>query len=244
MFGASSAVKLNDAPPYFNEPTWNELHPSAAGFVQISSCQKAGVEGVNCLPNAELFATGMNGDEDLGQDITMKGEPYHYQQKKEAMHVQLNDAPPFFNEPTWNELHPSAAGFVQSNFATGLDDREAVNIQWTPVVVDTKYEDLPKCHGTNGPEGVNCKEEKCDGTNGPKDGPVGTPCTRTQPATYTDGQSNTTGNKTPTSARDNKEFAQIKSKDDLSPEKVSILETTKAENHTTFYGQKKDEVKK
>ena len=24
------------------------------------------------------FATGMNGDEDLGQDITMKGEPYHY----------------------------------------------------------------------------------------------------------------------------------------------------------------------
>jgi hypothetical protein len=26
------------------------------------------------------FATGMNGDEDLGQDIIMKGEPYHYQQ--------------------------------------------------------------------------------------------------------------------------------------------------------------------
>merc|ERR1719188_2071027 len=25
-----------------------------------------------------LFATGMNGDEDLGQDIIMKGEPYHY----------------------------------------------------------------------------------------------------------------------------------------------------------------------
>ena len=26
------------------------------------------------------FATGMNGDEDLGQDIQMKGEPFHYQQ--------------------------------------------------------------------------------------------------------------------------------------------------------------------
>jgi len=26
------------------------------------------------------FATGMNGDEDLGQDITMKGEKFHYKQ--------------------------------------------------------------------------------------------------------------------------------------------------------------------
>lgn len=26
------------------------------------------------------FATGMNGDEDLGQDITMKGEKFHYAQ--------------------------------------------------------------------------------------------------------------------------------------------------------------------
>jgi len=25
-----------------------------------------------------LFATGMNGDEDLGEDITMKGEKFHY----------------------------------------------------------------------------------------------------------------------------------------------------------------------
>ena len=28
------------------------------------------------------FATGMNGDEDLGEDIIMKGEPYHYHQKE------------------------------------------------------------------------------------------------------------------------------------------------------------------
>jgi hypothetical protein len=26
------------------------------------------------------FATGMNGDEDLGQDITMKGQKFHYNQ--------------------------------------------------------------------------------------------------------------------------------------------------------------------
>merc|ERR1712138_363438 len=30
------------------------------------------------------FATGMNGDEDLGEDIIMKGEPYHYNQKRPA----------------------------------------------------------------------------------------------------------------------------------------------------------------
>ena len=30
--------------------------------------------------NLVQFATGMNGDEDLGQDITMKGEKFHYNQ--------------------------------------------------------------------------------------------------------------------------------------------------------------------
>lgn len=47
-----------DADPYFNEPTWTERMPSAGG--------------------RQLFATGMNGDEDLGQDIIMKGKPFHY----------------------------------------------------------------------------------------------------------------------------------------------------------------------
>jgi len=28
-------------------------------------------------PNGKFFATGMNGDEDLGLDIIMKGEYYH-----------------------------------------------------------------------------------------------------------------------------------------------------------------------
>jgi len=31
--------------------------------------------------NLVQFATGMNGDEDLGQDITMKGEKFHYNQQ-------------------------------------------------------------------------------------------------------------------------------------------------------------------
>merc|ERR1719183_3012338 len=80
LIGAS-AVKLGDGPAFFNEPTWGETFPSAAGFVQISACSNSGVVGVTCRPsNSQLFATGMNGDEDLGEDITMKGEKFHYQQ--------------------------------------------------------------------------------------------------------------------------------------------------------------------
>merc|ERR1711934_149938 len=83
FLGATAAVQLNDAPPYFNEPTWNERMPSAAGLVQTTSaCVAAGVNGVTCGPSdAQYFATGMNGDEDLGQDIIMKGEKFHYNQQ-------------------------------------------------------------------------------------------------------------------------------------------------------------------
>ena len=82
FFAAVSAVKIQDAPPYFNQPPWNENMPSAAGLLEVSACFKAGgIPDVSCGPtNIELFATGMNGDEDLGQDITMKGEKFHYNQ--------------------------------------------------------------------------------------------------------------------------------------------------------------------
>merc|ERR1719183_2840207 len=82
LIGAS-AVRLDDAPPYFNEPTWGETSPSAAGFVQVSACHSSGVAGVTCAPqNHELFATGMNGDEDLGEDIAMKGDKFHFVQQR------------------------------------------------------------------------------------------------------------------------------------------------------------------
>ena len=76
LIASTSAISLADAPPYFNEPTWRETYPSAAGLVQTSACQKSGQAGVLCENN--LFATGMNGDEDLGQNIIMKGDKYHY----------------------------------------------------------------------------------------------------------------------------------------------------------------------
>ena len=82
FLGIASAVKMQDAPPFFNEAPHTERSPSAAGFLQTSSCMTSGIEGVTCAPpNHMLFATGMNGDEDLGEDITMKGDKFHYAQQ-------------------------------------------------------------------------------------------------------------------------------------------------------------------
>ena len=58
-----------DAPPYFNEPPFAvATHPAAAGLIQLqTACANSGISGVTCGPSdEELFATGMNGDEDLG----------------------------------------------------------------------------------------------------------------------------------------------------------------------------------
>lgn len=38
--------------------------------------------------NYNYFANGMNGDEDLGQDITMKGQKFHYGQTPVVPKVQ------------------------------------------------------------------------------------------------------------------------------------------------------------
>ena len=83
LLAGTSAVVLNDAPAYWPGPTWTYNHPSASGLLQVdSACVRAGLRGVTCGPSdGELFATGMNGDEDLGQDIIMKGEKFHYNQK-------------------------------------------------------------------------------------------------------------------------------------------------------------------
>jgi len=52
----------------------------ASSATQVkSACAMYGVNGVTCAPvNSQLFATGMNGDEDLGEDITMKGDKFHF----------------------------------------------------------------------------------------------------------------------------------------------------------------------
>jgi len=56
-----------------------------------SACHASGIAGVTCGPSdVELFATGMNGDEDLGEDITMKGDKFHFIQNE---NVQLEAEP-------------------------------------------------------------------------------------------------------------------------------------------------------
>jgi len=208
FIGATSAVKLQDAPPYFNQPTWNEKFPSAAGFVQLSACNQAGISGVTCGPSdVELFATGMNGDEDLGQDITMKGEKFHFNEENQMKLAQAQN----------------------------------------PVVASGTYT-LPPCHGTNGPDGVNCVRQACSGTNGIKDGPVGTPCERAQPDNIphynTDPTAGrpyeTTGDLTRNALHQRRQaLAQEDDEDvqlsDVGAEKVSILQTPVAFGHTTYY---------
>ena len=39
-----------------------------------------GVTSAHAPQSVNYFATGMNGDEDLGEDITMKGDKFHYMQ--------------------------------------------------------------------------------------------------------------------------------------------------------------------
>ena len=208
FLGSTAAIRMGDAPPYFNEPTWNERMASAGGFLQISACVNSGVAGVTCAPpNQELFATGMNGDEDLNQDIIMKGKPFHYDQQSMA--------------------------------------------QWTPVVVESTGP-LPKCHGNNGPDGVNCAREVCSGTNGPMDGPAGTPCTKEQPESVphynTDPTAGrpyqTTGDITPTSPEATTAHSWPASQSLVQTEeapvsdeaeKVSVLQTPWGKTHTTYY---------
>ena len=58
-----------DCPESTQVFSYNEHVPAASGFAQI---------GVR-------FATGMNGDEDLGEDITMKGDKFHYVQRPQVL---------------------------------------------------------------------------------------------------------------------------------------------------------------
>ena len=90
LLGASNAVKLGDAPPFFNEPTWKQTWPSASGLVQLdeqielSACEKNPTPGVICEDGSKFFANGMYGNEDIKQDIHMKMIPYHYAQNSDV----------------------------------------------------------------------------------------------------------------------------------------------------------------
>ena len=244
LLAEASAVKTYDAPPYFNAPTWNERMPSASGFIQVNACQTSGVSGVSCdIPNSQLFATGMNGDEDLGEDIQMKGEPFHFAQSM-AQWNPLEVATPFADLPT----------------CTGTNGPVFVNCKRT------------KCSGTNGPldgpASSGCEQEQVTSIPHYNEDPTaGRPYKTTGDITKTDvvpapaaypGQQSlyvqlrddpvqpeepskqvAKEAGTPKGAAENATEAKPKpaTPQVVPPEKVEVLETPIARSHTTFHAQ-------
>merc|ERR1719213_979377 len=210
FLGATSAIKTQDAPPYFNEPTWTERMPSAGGFLQINACMNSNVAGVTCSPpNHELFATGMNGDEDLGEDIIMKGEPYHYNQKKQSL-------------AQWNPVEVATTGPLPA--CHGNNGPDGVNC------------DREVCSGTNGPmdgpSGTPCtREQPAAIPHYNTDPTAGRPYQTSGDITATSPE--------PTSAHSwPASQTLIQTKDDsvsAEAEKVSVLQTPYGHTHTSFY---------
>jgi len=116
ILGSTSAVKLGDGPAFFAEPPHTETSPSAAGFVQLSACHSASVSGVSCeIPNTQLFATGMNGDEDLAEDITMKGDKFHYLQKQSGEYPVGGGYNDSIDEIDWANHHKTTLDSYHGN---------------------------------------------------------------------------------------------------------------------------------
>merc|ERR1712127_274692 len=118
-----------DAPPAYNEPPFSvKTHPAATGLVQ-TACAQFAVDGMTCVPDSKLFATGMNGDEDLGEDITMKGNKFHFNQNlaQAKFATGMNGDEDLGEDITMkgNKFHFNQ-NLVQSNFATGMNGDEGL----------------------------------------------------------------------------------------------------------------------
>ena len=103
--------------PYYQATTFNSGMLSAAGLVQVdTACNKFGSAGVTCGPSdEELFATGMNGDEDLGEDITMKGDKFHFNQNLVQADPEAPQTTPngFKRLPDWPKYDTKGYGPVE-----------------------------------------------------------------------------------------------------------------------------------
>ena len=246
LIAVATALQVNDAPAYFDAEDWNERMPSAAGFVQLSACQENNVSGIVCEPNFVQFATGMNGDEDLGQDITMKGEPFHFNQQSLAQDAHTDQ---FNKNLKFNKL----------GVDTDPHDLPICTGTNGPVGVNCQRED---CTGTNGPmdgpASSGCIRAEPDSIPHYNDDPVaGRPYQTTGDQTHTEqvpgfapyGNPNDAtqfGNQNNEQAFDvDSAFTMIRMMDGEDklipdePEKVSVLESPVAKSHTTFYPQGK-----
>ena len=97
-------------------------------LIQLNDCNRAGsVSGVSCEPARELlFATGMNGDEDLGEDITMKGNKFHFNQNLAQFATGMNGDEDLGEDITMkgNKFHFNQAPESHALFATGMNGDE------------------------------------------------------------------------------------------------------------------------
>ena len=90
LLGATSAFKLHHRPAgvtFFEqgvedtEVIGGNLNMVREGFHYGDHPTQEHIEDAAEVTDDKLFATGMNGDEDLGQNIIMKGDKYHYNQE-------------------------------------------------------------------------------------------------------------------------------------------------------------------
>ena len=96
------------------------------GSVSASACTDSPVSGIIC--ENMLFATGMNGDEDLGEDITMKGNKFHFNQNlaQAKFATGMNGDEDLGEDITMkgNKFHFHQAPESHSLFATGMNGDE------------------------------------------------------------------------------------------------------------------------
>ena len=130
LFASASALKIRESPDCPDSTTvfsYNERVAAAAGLAQKEH-------------SLVQFATGMNGDEDLEQNIIMKGEKYHYNQ--ESQNIQL--------EQQWVPVVVKSTGPLP--VCTGTNGLDGTNCA------------RAVCNGTNGPKdgpaGTPCTREE------------------------------------------------------------------------------------
>jgi len=119
---AAVAAESPDCPESTQVFSYSERAPAATGFVQVSACQSTGVAGVRCVPNDQLFATGMNGDEDLGQTIKMKGDTYKYNQAPEVSELFATGMNG--DEDLQQTIKMKGDTYKYQQFATGMNGDE------------------------------------------------------------------------------------------------------------------------
>jgi len=102
------------------------------------------------LGSSQAWAVGMNGDEDLGQDITMKGQKFHYAQEEPAAKFDANQGPEKVdtlnpvaakNRTTFygQEEQPEAENYIQTEWSANSEPEKVHTLQTKIARSHTSY---------------------------------------------------------------------------------------------------------